>query len=115
MLGINKRFFLERPRPLPSQQQQEQKFHEIDRNDYQDYMKRVLNDDRVVKRNFDEIDRFGLNHFVQSSPSRVSLLNKRNFDEIDRFANDLFTDAKRVGMMDNGNEMERNNKYMKFV
>lgn len=52
-----KRFFLERPRSQP-QVPSEQRFHEVDHNDYQDYLKHVVNDDRVVKRNFDEIDRF---------------------------------------------------------
>lgn len=104
-----KRFFLERSRSLPSVQEQQQKqqviaskpcspytihnffvffcqhnFREVaDKGDYQEYMKRMLNDDRVVKRNFDEIDRFSLNRFVQTPYHWNS---KRHLDEIDRFA-----------------------------
>lgn len=52
-----KRFFLERPRSSQTQVPSESRFHQIDHNDYQDFMKHILNDDRVVKRNFDEIDR----------------------------------------------------------
>lgn len=88
-------------------------FHEVaDKTDYQEYMKRMLNDDRVVavKRNFDEIDRFGLNRFVQSSPPHASW-NKRNFDEIDRLVPQVFTDNKR----EEGSNDGRSGKYVKFV
>lgn len=81
-----------------------------DKADYNEYMKRMLNDERVVpaKRNFDEIDRFGLNRFVQSSPIHGSW-NKRNFDEIDRLVPQVFTDNKRE---ESSNER---GKYVKFV
>ncbi|XP_055314550.1 uncharacterized protein LOC129575291 isoform X2 [Sitodiplosis mosellana] len=111
-----KRFFLERPRALPTVQEQQQKqhnFHEVsDKNDYQEYMKRMLNDDRIVpvKRNFDEIDRFGLNRFVQTPYH--SLWNKRNFDEIDRLVPQIFTDNKRE---DGNNDVPRSGKYVKYV
>lgn len=73
-------------------------------------MKRMLNDDRImpVKRNFDEIDRFGLNRFVQTPYH----WNKRNFDEIDRLVPQIFTDNKRE---DSNNDMSRSGKYVKFV
>lgn len=88
-------------------------FHEVaDKGDYQEYMKRMLNDERImpVKRNFDEIDRFGLNRFVQTSPYH-SVWNKRNFDEIDRLVPQIFTDNKRE---DNNND-GRGGKYIKFI
>lgn len=121
--AFGKRFFLERPRPVATAAVMtpgaEHKFHEVERNDYQDYMKRMLNDERVVKRysNFDEIDRFGLNQFVQSAPYHVSMLNKRNFDEIDRFGPEMFADTKRMpSYHDNDvNEIDRTNKFLKFV
>lgn len=123
--AFGKRFFLERPRPVAAAltsaaPASDQKFHEVERSDYQDFMKRMLNDDRVVKRyssNFDEIDRFGLNQFVQSAPYHVSLLNKRNFDEIDRFGPEMFADTKRMpSYHDNDiNEIDRTNKFLKFV
>lgn len=76
-------------------------------------MKRMLNDDRVVavKRNFDEIDRFGLNRFVQPAPSHA-VWSKRNFDEIDRLVPQVFTDNKRE---EGSNDMSRSGKYVKFV
>lgn len=119
--AFGKRFFLERPRPVSAvMPTAEHKFHEVDRNDYQDYMKRMLNDDRVVKRfsNFDEIDRFGLNQFVQSSPYHVSMLNKRNFDEIDRFGPEMFADTKRMPSYHDNDATDidrRPNKFLKFV
>lgn len=134
--AFGKRFFLERPRPvvaaaLPAAAppaaaaaaaaalaSEQQKFHEVERNDYQDFMKRMLNDDRVVKRysNFDEIDRFGFNQFV-TSPYHSSLLKKRNFDEIDRFGPEMFADTKRMpSYHDNDiNTIDRTNKFLKFV
>lgn len=89
-------------------------FHEVaDKADYNEYMKRMLNDERVVaaKRNFDEIDRFGLNRFVQSSPIHGAW-NKRNFDEIDRLVPQVFTDNKRE---ESSNDMTRGGKYVKYV
>lgn len=89
---------------------QHNSFHEVaDKTDYQEYMKRMLNDERImpVKRNFDEIDRFGLNRFV--SPYHW---NKRNFDEIDRLVPQIFTDNKRE---EGNNDMSRGGKYVKFV
>lgn len=89
-------------------------FHEVaDKADYQEFMKRMLNDDRVlpVKRNFDEIDRFGLNRFVQTSPYH-SFWNKRNFDEIDRLVPQIFTDNKRE---EGNNDVPRSGKYVKFI
>lgn len=88
-------------------------FHEVaDKSDYQEYMKRMLNDERVVpvKRNFDEIDRFGLNRFVQTSPYH-SVWNKRNFDEIDRLVPQIFTDNKR----EESNSDGRGGKYIKYI
>lgn len=121
--AFGKRFFLERPRSIATAAAitplAEQKFHEVERNDYQDYMKRMLNDDRVVKRysNFDEIDRFGLNQYMRSAPYHVSLMNKRNFDEIDRFGPEMFADTKRMpAYHDNDiNDIDRTNKFLKFV
>ncbi|XP_031623999.1 uncharacterized protein LOC116341197 isoform X2 [Contarinia nasturtii] len=112
-----KRFFLERPRALPTVQEQQQKqhnFHEVNKADYQEYMKRMLNDERImpmVKKNFDEIDRFGLNRFVQTSPYH-SLWSKRNIDEIDRLVPQIFTDNKRE---EANNYMPRGGKYSKYV
>lgn len=82
---LNKRFFLERPKPYEQQQQQSQsqsqqqphRFREVDRSDYHDYVKRMLNDDRVIH------------------PLNREQLSKRNFDEIDRFGPDVFVDSKR--------------------
>lgn len=80
-----------------------------DKGDYQEYMKRMLNDDRVVavKRNFDEIDRFG---FLPSSSYHA--WSKRNFDEIDRLVPQIFTDNKRE---ESSNDMTRSGKYAKFI
>lgn len=82
--------------------------------DFQDFIKRMVNDDRIVpaKRNFDEIDRFGLNRFVQPSLYH-STYTKRNFDEIDRLVPQIFTnDNKREEL---NNDLSRSGKYMKFV
>lgn len=89
-------------------------FHEVDKADYQEYMKRMLNDERImpmVKRNFDEIDRFGLNRFVQTAPYH-SLWSKRNIDEIDRLVPQIFTDNKRE---EANNYMPRGGKFAKYV
>lgn len=72
-------------------------------------MKRMVNDDRIVaaKRNFDEIDRFGLNRYH-------STYAKRNFDEIDRLVPQIYTtDNKREEL--SSNDMSRSGKYMKFA
>lgn len=100
---LNKRFFLERPKPAqyeqqqqtqPQSQQQPQRFREVDRSDYHDFVKRMLNDDRVIR------------------PLNREQLSKRNFDEIDRFGPDVFVDSKR-SMFHGGEsseEDEPNNK-----
>lgn len=95
---FGKRFFLERPRTVPITNGQDQKFHEIERNDYSDYMKRMLNDDRVMKRygNLDEIDRFG--HFYHTQHTKRNYMSPvmHQIDEIDRFGPEMFHDTKRV-------------------
>lgn len=83
---LNKRFVLERPK-----QQQYDRFREVDHNDYRDYIKRMYNDERIIR------------------PSA-----KRNFDEIDRFGPDVFVDSKRMYRSDTNEEDEPNkSKYMK--
>lgn len=69
-----------------------------------DFLNRYYNDDNeVVKRNFDEIDRFGPGGFLKRNfqreleeisrlGGRGSQFAKKNFDEIDRFG---FTGLKR--------------------
>lgn len=79
---LNKRFFLERPKQ--TQYDQQQRFREIDHNDYHDYVKRMLNDDRSMRSNA-----------VAGSSALPREYAKRNFDEIDRFGPDVFADSKR--------------------
>lgn len=123
--AFGKRFFLERPRPVTvsagpiSVPGTEQKFHEIERDDYHDYMKRMMNDEPAMKRRqdgeFDEIDRFSLNPFSLFKNMR----QKRNFDEIDRFGPEMFADTKRrmptAYHDDFANDLDRTNKFLKFV
>lgn len=78
-------------------------FHDAsDKSDSQDFLRPIPSELEVpAKRNFDEIDRFGLNRFVQT-PSH-SLWAKRNFDQIDRIVPQMY--AK---------DNERNDQYSKF-
>lgn len=85
---LNKRVVIDRPK---QQQFDQQRFHEIDHNDYRDYIKRIYNDERIIRP-----------------------LVKRNFDEIDRFGPDVFVDSKRMYRVDTNDEDESNkSKYIK--
>lgn len=82
-------------------------FHDTsEKSDSQDYMRPIPADLEVpAKRNFDEIDRFGLNRFVQT-PSH-SLWAKRNFDQIDRIVPQMYANGI-------AKDNERNDQYSKF-
>ncbi|KAJ6646606.1 Orcokinin peptides type A [Pseudolycoriella hygida] len=86
---------------------------------YGDLLNRYDSDD-VVKRNFDEIDRFGPGGFLKRNfqheldvlsrlGSRGSQLSKKNFDEIDRFG---FSGLKRNSKftIDQGKTLMKNTK-----